>query len=222
MDPHDVLGVPVTATRDEIEAAYRAAIRRAHPDLHQAGGPDAVARAGEETRRLNEAIARMRASWLDEPPPTASPAAPKASGSEGASWGHDRFGYRAGGETDWFGNPADRRSRRARVECPFCTLPFDDPEVFRVHLAHAHGYAGAGETGRRDRTSDRPSMNDRLAWLGWIPAAWLWFAVVLVGYWSVVLGVLGDSPVASALVWLGVAGYAVALGLHYHVRRRSP
>jgi hypothetical protein len=44
--PHSILGVPRTATRDEIEAAFREKAKKAHPDC---GGSNA------EMRRLNEA-----------------------------------------------------------------------------------------------------------------------------------------------------------------------
>jgi hypothetical protein len=232
MDPHDVLGVPPTATRDEIETAYRAALRRSHPDLHHAQGPEAVASAEAETRRLNEAVARLRAEWLTTPggsstrthaprDGTPGPTATAGSGTGRAVWDDERFGFRAGPGTDWFGNPLDRRIRAERVECPFCRLPFDDAVVYRSHLAHEHGYGDPVIAPRHPEAGERRPLADRLVWLGWIPLAWLWFAVVLVVYWALVLGVLGDSPVASALVWVGVVGYVIALALHHHFRHRS-
>ncbi len=226
MDPFDVLGVPATATRDEIESAYRAALRRSHPDLHQAAGGEAVARAEIETRRLNEAIALLRAGWLP-PASTAGAGATGATGSSGSSGptsgpggNEDRFGFHAGPDTDWFGNPIDTRIRAERVECPFCRLTFTDPVVYRSHLASDHGY-GEPVVGPRRAPAEARPLIDRLVWLGWIPAAWLWFLLVLVAYWVAVITLIGDSIVASVLVWLGVAGYVAALALHHRFRRRS-
>jgi hypothetical protein len=224
VDPHDVLGVPPTATRDEIETAYRAALRRSHPDLHQAAGPEEVARAEAETRRLNEAIARLRSGWLSSPtgtgPGSAGPG-PATSAATPPRRSEDRFGFRTGPDTDWFGNPLDRRIRADRVECPFCRLPFGDPVVYRSHLAHDHGYGDPVVTPRRTRVDAR-AWTDRLAWMGWIPAAWLWLLVPLAAYWALLAVALGDSVTARVLVWVGVAGYAAGLALNHHFGRRSP
>jgi len=56
-DCYRVLGVPITATTTEIEAAFRAAAKRDHPDLHE----DAAG-ATLRMQRLN--IAR---AWLTDP-----------------------------------------------------------------------------------------------------------------------------------------------------------
>jgi DnaJ-class molecular chaperone len=56
-DCYRTLGVPATATVDEIEAAFRAAAKREHPDLHE----DAAA-ATLRMQRLN--VAR---DWLTDP-----------------------------------------------------------------------------------------------------------------------------------------------------------
>lgn len=55
-DPYAVLGVPVTASRTEIEAAFRAAAMREHPDV----SPDPAA-ATARMQRLN--VAR---DWLTD------------------------------------------------------------------------------------------------------------------------------------------------------------
>ena len=62
IDPYAVLGVPRTATREEIARAYRALARRHHPD---AGAPPSTTMA-----RINEAWSILRsparrASWDD-------------------------------------------------------------------------------------------------------------------------------------------------------------
>ena len=43
-DPHEVLGIPATASADEIQSAYRARMREYHPDK--------VAHLGEELQKL--------------------------------------------------------------------------------------------------------------------------------------------------------------------------
>jgi curved DNA-binding protein CbpA len=53
-DHYMLLGVPFTATHAEITAAYRRAMKRAHPDRHR---PERRAAAEELARRLNSAYA---------------------------------------------------------------------------------------------------------------------------------------------------------------------
>lgn len=65
MSPFEILGVRPMASIEEAEAAYRARLREWHPDLHVRGGPDAVARAEQRTRELNEAIRAIRAGRCD-------------------------------------------------------------------------------------------------------------------------------------------------------------
>ncbi len=43
-DPHEVLGIPATASADEVQSAYRARMREYHPDK--------VAHLGEELQKL--------------------------------------------------------------------------------------------------------------------------------------------------------------------------
>ena len=49
-DPYKVLGVPTTATQDEIKKAYRQMAKKYHPDLHP-DDPNATTRMNE----INEA-----------------------------------------------------------------------------------------------------------------------------------------------------------------------
>jgi len=68
MNPYEVLGVGPATPIDEIEAAYRLRLREWHPDLHQAEGPEAVARAEDQTRQLNAAMARIRHEFKEGGP----------------------------------------------------------------------------------------------------------------------------------------------------------
>lgn len=212
MNPYEILGLPVSATRDEIESTYRALLRRHHPDLHHAEGPEAVATAEAATRRLNEAIALLRAGWL--PPSGASTGS--STGGNGSRF-EDRFGFHTDPATDWFGNPLDRRIRADSVDCPFCGLAFTDAVVYRSHLASDHGY---GEPVVPPPPRPRRRLAERFVWLGWVPAPWLWFLVVLVAWWAAVVALFGDSPAAIVGVWVGVALYVVALSLAFRFRRR--
>jgi DnaJ like chaperone protein len=62
-DPYDVLGVTPTATRDEVRAAWRAAVLDAHPDRLIARGvpPEAVRLAERRLAALNEAWEEINA-----------------------------------------------------------------------------------------------------------------------------------------------------------------
>ena len=53
---YDLLGVPVTATGADITRAYRAAMKRIHPDRQRA---DRRAAAEEQAKRLNQAYATL-------------------------------------------------------------------------------------------------------------------------------------------------------------------
>ncbi len=56
-DYYEVLGVPRTATPDDIKRAYRKLARKHHPDLHSAGER---ARAAERFKEINEAYEVLR------------------------------------------------------------------------------------------------------------------------------------------------------------------
>jgi hypothetical protein len=89
-DYYAILGVPATASHDEIRAAYRRLAMRHHPDLHPPGKDDAV--ANEFMRQLNKAYEvlntpRRRAAydrqrWARGPSPQQEvPYRPKRAGS---------------------------------------------------------------------------------------------------------------------------------------------
>jgi len=62
-DPYDVLGIPASATRDEVRAAWRAAVLDAHPDRLIARGvpPEAVRLAERRLAAVNEAWEEINA-----------------------------------------------------------------------------------------------------------------------------------------------------------------
>lgn len=106
MNPYEVLGVGPATPIEEIEAAYRLRLREWHPDLHQAEGPEAVARAEDQTRQLNAAMARIRHD-VKEGGPGAwraydTPRPPGAEAPDGGATADDRGWW----ETDyqrWYG-----------------------------------------------------------------------------------------------------------------------
>ena len=57
-DPYAVLGLPPTATPDEIRRAYRSQVRTHHPDTRTA--PQSLAPADEQLRRVLAAYAMLR------------------------------------------------------------------------------------------------------------------------------------------------------------------
>ena len=58
--PSDVLGVPSTASQDEIRAAYRRLIMQYHPDRVSGMGPEIIAMAEKRTKEINEAYAELK------------------------------------------------------------------------------------------------------------------------------------------------------------------
>lgn len=121
MNPYEVLGVGPATPIEEIEAAYRLRLREWHPDLHQAEGPEAVARAEDQTRKLNAAMARIREEFRDGGPGAwRAYDTPRPPGSDGGDRdGGDPADERGWWETDyqrWYGY--DRRSPFSRSGSP--------------------------------------------------------------------------------------------------------
>ena len=71
MDPYAALGVPRTATREEIARAYRSAVKRSHPDTGATTSPAQMARLVEAWRILGDPVRRAR--WDREHSPIATP-----------------------------------------------------------------------------------------------------------------------------------------------------
>jgi hypothetical protein len=60
LDPYAALGVPRSATREEIARAYRAAVKRSHPDTGARTSPAQMARINEAWRILADPARRAR------------------------------------------------------------------------------------------------------------------------------------------------------------------
>jgi len=101
-DYYAVLGVPATASRDEIRAAYRRLARQHHPDTNPPSEDDIV--ANEQMRQLNAAYAVLndpwqraaydRDRWAQAPPRQPPSWQPEADGPSPAETG---FGPQSGG-----------------------------------------------------------------------------------------------------------------------------
>jgi hypothetical protein len=63
-DYYEVLGVPRTATADDIKRAYRKLARKHHPDLHTSGERD---KAAERFKEINETYEVPSDAELPEP-----------------------------------------------------------------------------------------------------------------------------------------------------------
>ena len=70
-DPYEVLGLDITATEDEIKAAYRLLVRRYHPDQY-AGNPLAFL-AQEKLKEINEAYGEICRRIREKPAPGEEP-----------------------------------------------------------------------------------------------------------------------------------------------------
>jgi hypothetical protein len=108
MDPHGVLGVPPTATQEEVAATYRRLAKEWHPD--RGGGAAAQARMAE----INAAYDLLRATaWTRRhethaPPVHRAPAGPRGAWLPPAirgALGHELLGVIEPGESIWLVTP---------------------------------------------------------------------------------------------------------------------
>jgi curved DNA-binding protein len=121
-DYYEVLGVPRTATADEIKRAYRRLARKHHPDLQSAGDRAAASERFKEINEANEVLSdpekrarydALGAGWkggMDFTPP---PGAGAAGAGAGAT-GFEGFGDFSDFFASLFGRPAGGPGRAGR------------------------------------------------------------------------------------------------------------
>jgi uncharacterized C2H2 Zn-finger protein len=113
MDAHQVLGLPLAATLDDAEDAYKRLLRVHHPDLHQHEGPGPLAAAELRTAALNAAIDQFRRV-----------------AASGAAISTERFDPKIWDE------PAE--DDRPQVRCPLCDEWFTTAPALKQHVATDH------------------------------------------------------------------------------------
>ena len=195
MSPYEILGIRPTASRNEAEAAYRALLRECHPDLHLHSGPEALARAEQQTRQLNAAIHIIRTEDR------------VYVGTAGEQFARDH-GFHATTDTDWFGNP---NRPRFTINCVMCGLEIEEQSEYRVHLLLDHAFAE--RVRKHHRRLARPPR------LTMIPAPMFWALMLLMFYWACVFSIFGDSPAALAGWWLGILAFLIFLPFAYRAER---
>ena len=105
---YDILGVSKTATAEEIQTAYRALIKKWHPDKFANSSDEEKKKAEEMSRKINEAYSTLSDPTLrqeyDNPQP-------KMDGFDGGSWNPFDF-FR----NEMFGNNQKRTIRGSHVK----------------------------------------------------------------------------------------------------------
>jgi hypothetical protein len=172
MDPYEALGVTPSTPLSEIEAAYRLLLLQHHPDLHQADGPTAVARAEAMTRRLTLAMAHVRADHgLGTRPADGSRARPHRPRDYHTDHGHRPHT----GAADW-SDDVPRSS--GPVPCPYCGQPFRELDDFMHHLDTRHHGPTAGQVHTKSYRPNR--FIDTIGALRFVPG-WLMIGVLIAG-----------------------------------------
>ncbi len=125
--PYEVLGVPMTASDDQIKAAYRKLAKTYHPDLN--GGSKA---AEEKMKEINEAY-----NLLIKHKGQAQQAGGGTYGQSGPFWGYggQQNTYQGTGTTFDF-NEFFRRAQQSRQYSSYTTYTEFDPQLKRVEDAY--------------------------------------------------------------------------------------
>jgi hypothetical protein len=158
MDPHGVLGVPPTATQEEVAATYRRLAKEWHPD--RGGGAAAQARMAE----INAAYDLLRATaWTRRHETHATPPVQRAPTGRRGAWlppairgalGHELLGVIEPGESIWLVTPtttwASPQALLAASDRRLLWL-LDDAVVGRVHTLRFAAIEAAEHTLRRPR-----------------------------------------------------------------------
>ena len=136
-DYYEVLGVPRTATAEEIKRAYRKLARKHHPDLQD---PSQRAKASERFQEINEAhevlsdpekrakYDALGASWKSGMDFTQEPGPGRDAAGQGGSVEWEDFGQFSDFFNSIFGGSAGRAGSRARGGVRF-TMPGRDVEA---------------------------------------------------------------------------------------------
>jgi hypothetical protein len=172
MDPYEALGVTPSTPLPEIEAAYRLLLLQHHPDLHQADGPTAVARAEAMTRRITLAMAHVRADHgLGHPPADGS----RVRQHRPRDY-HTDHGHRPRPTADW--SAYTSTGATGPVPCPYCGQPFTYLDEFMHHLDTRHHGPTAGQMHPKTYRPNR--LVDALGALRYVPS-WLMVGVLITG-----------------------------------------
>lgn len=126
--PYEVLGVPMSATDDQIKAAYRKLAKKYHPDLN--GGS---ATAETRMKEINEAY-DILIKHKGEPQQSGG-----AYGQSGPAWGYSgqQYTYRGAGNANPFGfDEYFRRAQQSRQYSSYTAYTEFDPQLKSVEDAY--------------------------------------------------------------------------------------
>lgn len=125
--PYEVLGVPMTASDDEIKAAYRKLAKTYHPDLN--GGSKA---AEEKMKEINEAYNLLIKHKGQAQQPSGG-----TYGQSSPFWGYggQQYTYQGTGTTFDF-NEFFRRAQQSQQYSSYTTYTEFDPQLKRVEDAY--------------------------------------------------------------------------------------